>query len=91
MLSFDNYGLHFQEEQGWVRHSVKPVLSSHPLGMVGLWLITGSSDKGYYKKQYTKPLDAIIDHLVCRIFLKNTIYSDFGRESRIKHYFKDYS
>lgn len=38
--------------------------------MVGLWLITGSSDKGYYKKRYTKPLDAIIDHLVCRILLK---------------------
>lgn len=32
--------------------------------MVGLRLITGSLDEGYYKKWFTKPLNAIIDHLV---------------------------
>lgn len=43
--------------------------------MVGLWLITGSSDKGYYKKRYTKPLDAIIDHLHIQNLAKKILFT----------------
>lgn len=48
--------------------------------MVGLWLITGSLDEGFYKKWFTKPLNAIIDHLVYRILLKKILFTSILEE-----------
>lgn len=46
------------------------------------WLLnSGSIDTGYYKKWYTTPLYAIIDHLLYRILPKNTTFFDFGRKT----------
>lgn len=37
------------------------------------------------------PFSAVIDHLMYELLLNNTGNFDFGRETRIKLYLKDYS
>ena len=48
--------------------------------------------RGVTQKNNKKvPFSAVIDHLMYELLLNNTGNFDFGRETRIKLYLKDYS